>query len=1208
MKSKITISVLLLSFSLSNLTAQTQNLWHGKSRKIHYAPEGKSFILKNGTRKFNRALYGSNTAFRVEAGDLPEFAMYMPGMGGNFKLGLISGKNSKWLTAADKINTKYTPGTVEYQIKDALLGNTTLTIQIVALNDSEGFILKVVGNNVPKNTSLIWAYGGASGKKFSRNGDIGGDPESVFYLHPENCVNNQYQINKNSFTLSYGSESNKKTAENNQQISGIFPDSKVHLASANFLKTPLENYTSKADAAPMLIGQLNQFSKNGNYWLLENTSKIETNSQETIAKKFQKALTQSEVLANRIKVNTPDPYINTLGGALAMAADAIWENPAYLHGAVAWRMHLNAWRGAYVADPLGWHDRAKTHFESYGNSQVTEPETGPVVPDTIRNFARQEEKMGTSMFSSGYISRNPNNNKIAHHYDMNLVFIDQLVRHFKWTGDVDFLKKMWPVIKRHLVWEKRNYDVDGDGLYDAYATIWASDGLGYSGGGVTYTSSYNYYANTMAAELAQILGEDPNPYLKEAAHIHQAIQAKLWKNDKGVFAEYKDLLGNQLTHDTPGIWTVYHALDSQIANPFQAYQALRYIDNEIPHIPVAAEGLDKKNLELISTTNWQPYTWSVNNVALAEVLHAALAYWQGGQPEKAYQLWESGLIESMYLGASPGAFEQLLFQDAIRGELYRDFADPVGMAARTLVEGLFGIQPDALKKTLTIQPGLPKSWNHASLEIPDVTFAFERTKNTDIYQITPHFSTKMNLQLLVNATHESISKITVNGKEVQWKMIDETIGNPKISIENPYADSYKVEIVWSNAFLEKPHYVSSICEGENLKITTNKATILEIKDTQNALKNAVVNNNEINAIANTLGHKSVFVKLKQQNMIWWQAIDLNIQTKLEIISNAIKGENAVLTIQNNESKAVNGVLIANQKGNTTINLKANSENTIEIPLSQLVSGTNAVEITLANGTKTNLSFTNWDITSNAKTKWEAVKLDGIFNDKITNIFENKYLSPRAQSPSLQIPTQGIGNWCYPFIKPEIDDSVFRAKAGINNSISSPQGIPFATPSNPEKKNIAFVSQWDNFPKSLSIPLSGKASHAYLMMAGTTNPMQSQFTNGEIIVTYSDGSSEKLELKNPENWWPIEQDYYNDGYAFNTAAPKPPRVYLKTGTITRDFKDFKSIKGFSDFGIEGGAGTIIDLPLNKNKILKSLEVKAIANEVVIGIMSITLNRE
>ena len=110
---------------------------------------------------------------------------------------------------------------------------------------------------------------------------------------------------------------------------------------------------------------------------------------------------------------------------------------------------------------------------------------------------------------------------------------------------------------------------------------------------------------------------------------------------------------------------------------------LDYVNNQIPHIPIAADGLDKKDLYAISTTNWQPYTWSTNNVALAEQLHTSLAFWQGGQSEQAYTMWESALIESMYLGASPGGFEQLMYQDAMRGELYRDFADPIGMASRT---------------------------------------------------------------------------------------------------------------------------------------------------------------------------------------------------------------------------------------------------------------------------------------------------------------------------------------------------------------------------------------------------------------------------------------------------------------------------------------------------------------------------------------------
>jgi hypothetical protein len=142
--------------------------------------------------------------------------------------------------------------------------------------------------------------------------------------------------------------------------------------------------------------------------------------------------------------------MNALGPALSIAADAVWEDPSFMHGAVAWRMRLNGWRGAYLADVMGWHDRARKHFNGYALSQVTTPASGPVVADTALHLGRQLERLGTSLFSSGYISRNPGGDLRAHHYDMNLVFIDQLLNHFNWTGDTAYVKQMWPLLVRHL--------------------------------------------------------------------------------------------------------------------------------------------------------------------------------------------------------------------------------------------------------------------------------------------------------------------------------------------------------------------------------------------------------------------------------------------------------------------------------------------------------------------------------------------------------------------------------------------------------------------------------------------------------------------------------------------------------------------------------------------------------------------------------------
>ena len=120
---------------------------------------------------------------------------------------------------------------------------------------------------------------------------------------------------------------------------------------------------------------------------------------------------------------------------------------------------------------------------------------------------------------------------------------------------------MWPLLQRHLAWEKRNFDMDGDGLYDAYAAIWASDALQYSGGGVTHSSAYNYRSNKIAASLAKMIGQDPLPYEREANKILNAINKKLWMPQQGWYAEYKDLLGKKLLHPAAALWTVYHTID-----------------------------------------------------------------------------------------------------------------------------------------------------------------------------------------------------------------------------------------------------------------------------------------------------------------------------------------------------------------------------------------------------------------------------------------------------------------------------------------------------------------------------------------------------------------------------------------------------------------------------------------------------------------------
>ena len=1176
------------------------------ARALRYHPEQGDFVIVNGKKRFNRALYGTNSGFRVEAGDLPEFAMYLRGMGGNFRLGLVSEDSSLWLIDAEQITARYRPGSMLYEIRDPMLGKGTLHLHVLALADQEGMIIRAGCTELENGVDLVWAYGGANGKRFHREGDLGADPESSFDLKPEYCHGDHFETDVNAFILTFSSV---RSGEQERMFGLVPPGEEPVICNAEKQHSPLTLLHSGISKTPVIAGSRNLTAADDLYFILSRERKFSPGNYPETAQIFRKAEQSRKALAGRIRVHTPDDFINTYGAALAIAADAIWEDPSYLHGAVAWRMRLQGWRGAYAGDWLGWHDRAAKHFRGYARAQYTEPDFDTAAPDPVTHLARQKEEKGKSLFTEGYISRRPNEISSPHHYDMNLVLINQLLGHIQWTGDLDFAREMWPVIRRHLEWEKQCFDGNRDGLYDSYASIWASDALQYSGSGVTHSSSCNYRGNLLAAEIARHIGENPEPYRTEAGKIRNAVNRSLWMPVKGWYGEYRDLLGLQRVHPVPAIWTIYHAIDAGISDPFQEWQSLQYVNHHIPHIPIRVKELPGEEYYSLSTTRWMPYEWSINNVALAENLHMALAFWQGGDPEKAFLLWKSQILESMYLGGSPGNFHQLSSLDPFRGELYRDFADPIGMAARTLVEGLFGISPRLVEGRLIIEPGLPGDWEFASLETPDILLDYQQKGKKETYRILNRFPSQPGMVLRIPARCDQIRSLTVNGQQADYHIPENSVGRPVIEILLPPAEQTQVLIRWKGHSPEQPELPPRIVGRERLEMNFQKARIMNVYDPQSILRDEKYPSGSFSATVEGSGHRTFFMQMEQGDLSWWMPVDLQIKKPLEMIpARKQTAESISFRIRNNTAGAIRGeVSLPGKNGfSLPVSLDAGGVSVaVEIPGKYLLPGTNRISFRTGKD-EIKQTLVNWEIPASAGVVWRTVDLDASYNDLVTNIFKNEYLSPRCPYPTLQIPWQGIGDWCSYSKTASIDDSGLRKKAGPDHSIELKQGIPMSVPGDPNVPNILFTSLWDNYPDSAIIPLEGRASHAYLLMAGSTHHMQSRIANGEVRIHYTDGTFETLELINPVTWWPIEQDYYVDEYAFRIEATRPPRLHLKTGEVPET--PYRVLARNKTNLIDGGAATLLDVPLDPARELESLHLRTLSNDVVIGLMAVTLAGE
>ena len=1216
------ISIFLL-FLVGNSALKAQD-WKS-DRIMRYQPENGNFVIKNGKNKFNRSLYGVNTEFRIEAGDLPEFALYLPGMGGNLKFALAKGDKAIWLIDAAEIETRYRPGSLIYTISDPLIGTNKIVLTLLAMTVEEGMLVKVDAKKM-KDVRLIAVYGGASNEVFRRAGERNVDAADCFFLKAKNCKDNEYELNKNSFSVKFGKKSIipngshlvDKVPVTGRTLLGTFPGTAVFkikdISAASSAKMLLDN--SLEPTSPILCGEVSLAQNKPLYFSIYNPKKYQTLNENQLPKIFSEAEKARAALAGRLVIHTPDKYLNAVGGALSVAGDGIWQDPSYLHGAISWRVRIPGWRAAYTATALGWNDRAKTHFEAYANSQLTAPGSGPVQMDTALSFGRVKRRIGNAMFSSGYICPLPNNPKLADlcFYDMNLVYIDGLLRHIYNTGDLEFAKKMWPTIERHLAWEKRTFDTDDDGLYDAFACIWASDALQYSGGGVTHSSAYNYFHNKCVAELASLIGKDAMPYQQESKKILTAINAKLWLKDKGQYAEFVDALGLKKTHESAGLWTVYHSIDSEIADLFQQYQALRYVDTQIPHIPFNVKGLENENFHAVATTNWMPYYWSINNVAPAEQIHTALAYWQGGRNEEAYTLLKSMVMDNMFCGSSPGNFPMMsIYNAAAHGESYRDFADVIGITSRTIVEGLIGLHPDAVHGKMVIKPGFPAKWDFASFSLPYLDFEFKYSGQKSNYTITQKRENLLAVYLQIPAKTDKIAEVKVNGKPAKYKVLTENVGAPMLEIELPANVKNTVAIAWAgNAIDIEPKEIKAAFS--ETKTIDFGAKILGLNDPQYIVSKQKINGSQLQLKINGEGgERTFFAQLQQGEMTWWQAVHVTLSPAIEIVSGDTEdAKNLNFYLKNNSDKAIFGTLTVGKNSgnpfvkNVTVQPHATSD-LLQVSTEFVVAGTNNIEFAIDNGLIYNEQLVNWTLPLKSNAVFENVTISSAFNDKVNNIFApKKYLSPRSPYTTLQLPLQGMGDWCVPLRIVAVNDSGFRA-AAKNDLFVTPFGIKFATPSAVEKPNIAFTSLFDNYPDSLSVPLTGKASHAYLLMAGSTNHMQSRMVNGLVTVKYTDGTESVLKLINPETWAPIERDYFTDEFSYKVNSPRPYRVVLKTGKVARNLEKEIIGEALDARLIDGGGAIILDLPLDKNKELKSMTITTKTNEVVIGLMGITIIR-
>jgi hypothetical protein len=212
------------------------------------------------------------------------------------------------------------------------------------------------------------------------------------------------------------------------------------------------------------------------------------------------------------------------------------------------------------------------------------------------------------------------------------------------------------------------------------------------------------------------------------------------------------------------------------------------------------------------------------------------------------------------------------------------------------------------------------------------------------------------------------------------------------------------------------------------------------------------------------------------------------------------------------------------------------------------------------------------------------------NGDIRTIFQQAYLSPRPDTCSARIATNGYQAWTmvgWRQAPPVIDLDNVPQLLNAEGRIQTARGVPFAQPA--VDKNAAIVSLWDNWPDRVSVDVNQRGRAVWLLVAGSTNPMQTRIANATVRLEYADGVEETIDLVPPLNFWALspfgDTDYKpsRDGFAL----PATPPETFQLG------KNCRAI--------------VLNRRLRPDVALKKVTFEAMSQEVVIGLLGLTILR-
>jgi glycogen debranching enzyme len=376
--------------------------------------------------------------------------------------------------------------------------------------------------------------------------------------------------------------------------------------------------------------------------------------------------------------------------------------------------------------------------------------------DLIRGFSEQQNDKGIiiheiSTCGASYHMFDRSNTQETPH------FIKCAWETFLWSGDIVFLQSVYPAFQKGIHWLLEEKDPDGDLLPEGYGVM-EIEGLNLE---LIDSAVYTYEALRVASLAAELLGEpdQAQQYSTLAEKLKATINRDLWLDEEGVYGDVvgtpamilpkmddyienvRNKAGEQAAQD---MTELKEQMMRSTAEEERAWLFKNWVINTPMEVGIAPREQAIRALNRMETDEftgpWGTYLSGPYRKAMMTISTGVSAVAECRYDRMDEALRYVNLISSTFNQFLPGSISEMSPNYGCFVQAWTVY----GMVT-PIISYMFGIQPRAYWKEVTLRPRLPHDWNDVSVKRVaigggedgnELSFFISRTINEEVYRFS----------------------------------------------------------------------------------------------------------------------------------------------------------------------------------------------------------------------------------------------------------------------------------------------------------------------------------------------------------------------------------------------------------------------------------------------------------------------------------------